>query len=122
MTKRPDSLTISLGQDAGRRKDALSALALTLGLNSISELVRFIADIAGDDTASLLRAAANVDGGGDAWITFALVYKLLPPLGLAVNMPAEGQSSHETYSSRQLRDRALASCTGGDTTDRPSPY
>lgn len=150
MTKRPDSLTISLGQDAGRRKDALSALALTLGLNSISELVRFIADIAGDDTASLLRAAANVDGGGDAWITFALVYKLLPPLGLAVNMPAEGQSSQplikafevifindggervtrtvdarrvfETYSSRQLRDRALASCTGGDTTDRPSPY
>lgn len=93
MTKRPDSLTISLGQDTGRRKDALSALALTLGLNSISELVRFIADIAGDDTASLLRAAANVDGGGDAWITFALVYKLLPPLGLAVNMPAEGQSS-----------------------------
>lgn len=27
-----------------------------------------------------------------------------------------------TYTSRQLRDRALASCTGGDTTDRPSLY
>jgi hypothetical protein len=26
------------------------------------------------------------------------------------------------YTSRQLRDRALASCTGGDGVDRPSPY
>lgn len=26
------------------------------------------------------------------------------------------------YSSQQLRDKALASCTGGDSTDRPSPY
>ncbi len=27
-----------------------------------------------------------------------------------------------TYTSRQLRDRALASCNGGDEVDRPSPY
>lgn len=26
------------------------------------------------------------------------------------------------YTSNQLRNRALASCTGGDTMDRPSPY
>ncbi len=28
----------------------------------------------------------------------------------------------DSYTSAQLRDRAIASCTGGDDIDRPSPY
>ena len=35
---------------------------------------------------------------------------------------AQLQRLFANYTSAQLRDRALASCTGGDTTDRPSPY
>lgn len=35
---------------------------------------------------------------------------------------AQARRIFSAYSSNQLRDRALASCTGGDTTDRPSPY
>jgi len=42
--------------------------------------------------------------------------------GERVTRTVDARRVFETYSSRQLRDRALASCTGGDTTDRPSPY
>ena len=33
-----------------------------------------------------------------------------------------GSSVFAPYTSRQLRDRAPAGCTGGDGVDRPSPY
>lgn len=41
---------------------------------------------------------------------------------LPANYDELAQRVLDTYTSRQLRDRAVASCTGGDDIDRPSPY
>lgn len=45
-----------------------------------------------------------------------------PASGLLSTYDAQQQRIFARYTSKQLRDRALASCTGGDTEDRPSPY
>lgn len=41
---------------------------------------------------------------------------------LPADYDAQAQRVFKNFTSKQLRDRALASCTGGDDTDRPAPY
>jgi len=86
---RQDSLTVSLGQDAARRKAALASLAEALGFGgNISEMLRWLADTAdgaSDETVVLLEAAGQIAAGGDEWSTLATVKALLPEITLSVD-------------------------------------
>lgn len=82
---RPGRTTIDLGDDHEAVKKTLGMLAERLGLDGLSELIRWLAETAGgafDETAVLLEVARDRANGGDEWRTFTMLRDLLPPIAL----------------------------------------
>ena len=83
---RPGRTTIDLGPGHEAAKKTLGLLAERLGLNGLSELIRWLAETAAaapDETAVLLIAARDRAAGWDEWDTLATLKDLLPPIRLA---------------------------------------
>lgn len=91
MTKRPETLTVSLGKaDHAAQREALNDLAEALGLRGISGLVRWLADTytgAAAETEALLSAAGGVAAGGDEWGTLLALRPWLPEITISASVP-----------------------------------
>ncbi len=86
MSNRPGRTTIDLGPGHEAVKKTLGMLAERLGLDGLSELIRWLAETAGgafDETAVLLEVARDRADGGDEWSALAALKDLLPPIRLA---------------------------------------
>ena len=88
MSNRPGRTTIDLGPGHEAVKKTLGLLAERLGLDGLSELIRWLAETAGgafDETAVLLEVARDRADGGDEWSALSIVKDLLPLITLSVD-------------------------------------
>ena len=88
MSNRPGRTTIDLGPGHEAVKKTLGLLAERLGLDGLSELIRWLAETytaAPTETAALLEAARDRANGGDEWNTLSIVKDLLPLITLSVD-------------------------------------